>query len=123
MENCYKKKILQISRREENRYILKNIYLCIFAQANFRVRESDITMREPDTIEFGYEGQDLSILSTQDSLTESWSLDDGERVRVGAADDGQNGGHLRTRADRPIDIASAPKRARLAEATCRSGTK
>ena len=93
----------------------------IFAQVDFRVRESDITMREPVTIGFGYEGQDLPILSTHDILTESWSLDDGGRA--GAVGEGQDSGHLGTRAHPPIPPTLPPLLREQDWPTCRSGTR
>ena len=46
----------------------------MFSRVDFRVRNSDITMREPGRSGLDYEGPDIPILSAQDILTESWNL-------------------------------------------------
>ena len=76
----------------------------MFSRVDFRVRNSDITMREPGRSGLDYEGPDIPILSAQDILTESWNLGD-EGVRGEA----QTQERL-TRVNPSDDIVSSPKR-------------
>ena len=60
-------------------------------------------MKEPVSISFGYKGHDLPILSTNDILTESWSLE--EEAVVMPMEETR-------RLEEPVQEIGAPLRAR-----------